>query len=101
MSGYFDRGASAGGHDEGYFDREDVTGPSGVGSATGGPGGVADVNAGAAPHHAVSPEGIEFDEQNPNIARAVPVTDGVKLDETAGTGSPIRTDESYGQIIEG
>src|SRR3954451_3540274 len=101
MSGYFDRGASAGGHDQGYFDREDVTGPSGVGSATGGPGGVADVNGRTAEQDSVSPEDIVLDEQNPNIARAVPVKDGVKLDETAGTGSPIRTDEPYQQIIEG
>src|SRR4051812_1544525 len=101
MSGYFDRGASAGGHDQGYFDREDVTGPSGVGSAMGGPGGVADVNAGSTEQTSIAPEGIEFDEQNPNIARAVPAKDGVKLDETAGTGAPVRTDEPYQQIIEG
>lgn len=89
-SGYFDRGASAGGSDEGYFDREDITGPSGVGSATGGPGGVADRD-------------LEVDQDNPNIVRAVPERD-VRLDETAGVTSTQREDAyegSYPDVVEG
>ena len=93
MSGYFDRGAAAGGREEGYFDRESVTGPAGVGSATGGPGG------------GVNKDDIEFDEQNPNIARAVPdETRAARTDETAGVTSPERaTGQSgtYPDIVEG
>lgn len=88
MSGYFDRGASAGGSDEGYFNREDITGPAGVGSATGGPGGVVD-------------DDLEVDPNNPNIVRATPHTRGARLDETAGTTSPARIEGTYPAIIEG
>ncbi len=104
MSGYFSRGASAGGPDEGYFNREDVTGPAGVGSATGGPGGIADENLGEGlleQQGVVEKEGIEYDPKNPYIARAIPQEGGERLDETAGTNSPMRADESYRQIIEG
>src|SRR5437762_9305114 len=89
MSGYFDRGASAGGHDKGYFNREDVTGPEGVGvGARGGPG-------------PVSNENLEVDPENPNIVRAKPEQDIEKLDETAGTTGEPRAGGSYPDIIEG
>ncbi len=88
MGGYFNRGASAGGHDEGYFDREDVTGPAGVGSETGGPGGVAR-------------DDIEFDAENPNIVRAVPKVRDARLDETAGVTTEQRIQDTYPDIIEG
>src|SRR5437763_11528133 len=89
MSGYFDRGASAGGHDHGYFNRDDITGPEGVGvGATGGPGPVADEN-------------LEVDPENPNIVRAIPREDKARIDETAGTGSPARVEGSYPDIVEG
>lgn len=96
MSGCFESGASAGGQDEGYFNRPDVAGP----------GGVADENKGVdadrqTQSHASGMEGIELDEQNPNIAGAVPVKDGIKIDETAGTESLLRTGEPYMDIIEG
>lgn len=88
MSGYFDRGATAGGSDEGYFNREDITGPAGVGSATGGPGGVAD-------------DDLEVDPDNPNIVRAIPRAREARLDETAGTTSTQRIEGTYPDIIEG
>ena len=89
MSGYFDKGPSAGGHDHGYFNRDDITGPEGVGvGATGGPGPVAD-------------EDLEVDPENPNIVRAVPHEGEPRLDETAGTNSPARVEGSYPDIIEG
>lgn len=87
MGGYFDRGASAGGSDEGYFNQDDVTGPSGVGSATGGPGGVFD-----------NDPGLQVDAQNPNIVHATPQP---RLDETAGTTSPERISGSYPDIVDG
>src|SRR5207253_10913574 len=108
MSGYFSRGASAGGQDEGSFNREDITGPAGMSeagvSATGGPGGVADENLGTemlAQQGVVEKEGIEHDPTNPYIARAVPQEGDEHLDETAGTTAPVRADESYPQVIEG
>lgn len=86
MGGYFDRGASASGQDEGYFNRDDVTDPEGVGSATGGPGGVAK-------------DDIEFDSENPNIARAVRhATPGG--DETVGNTTGERRG-TYPDVIEG
>ncbi|MFL5733361.1 MAG: hypothetical protein ACJ78Q_09175 [Chloroflexia bacterium] len=89
MSGYYDRGASAGGHDHGYFNREDVTGSSGVGvGATGGPGPIANEN-------------LEVDPQNPNIVRATTPTGEPAPDETAGTNSPARVGGSYPDIVEG
>ncbi len=87
MSGYFDRGASTGGQDEGYFDRPNITGPSGVGSDLGGPGGVANEN-------------LEVDSENPNIVRAIP-SGQTATDETAGSTSPATRDDAYGDIIEG
>src|SRR5438477_10230602 len=98
MSGYFSRGASAGGQDEGYFNREDITGPAGVGSATGGPGGVADENLGKElleQQGVVEKEGLEHDPKNPYIVRAVPQESSERSDETAGTTSPEPADESY------
>src|SRR5437870_13288088 len=98
MSGYFSRGASAGGQDEGYFNREDVTGPAGVGSATGGPGGVADENLGKElleQQGVVEKEGLEHDPKNPYIVRAVPQEEREDIDETAGTNSLVRADDSY------
>lgn len=91
MSGYFDRGASAGGQDRGYFNRDDITGSEGVGSATGGPGGVADVDK------------LVVDENNPNIVRAIPPAETAPRDETAGVTSAAQTDVSgtYPDIIEG
>src|SRR5438105_8002 len=97
MSGYYDRGASAGGHDQGYFNRDDVTGPEGVGSATGGPGGVADENF--VPHGVG--DNLQQDPENPNIVKAVPQTESQRLDETAGTNSPARVEGTYPDIIEG
>src|SRR3712207_2262833 len=88
MSGYFSRGASAGGNDEGYFNREDVTGDAGVGSATGGPGGVADAD-------------YERDENNPNIVRAISNEPEARLDETAGTNTAERIEGTYPDYIEG
>jgi hypothetical protein len=89
MSGYFDRGASVGGHDHGYFDHDDITGPAGVGvGATGGPGPVASEN-------------LEVDPENPNIVRAVSTRGEGPLDETAGTTSPERVEGTYPDIIEG
>ncbi len=87
MSGYFDRGASTGGQDEGYFNRQDITGASGVGSDLGGPGGVAHEN-------------LEADHENPNIVRAVPQSQAAS-DETAGNTSPTTRDGELGDIIEG
>ncbi len=95
MSGYFDRGASAGGQDEGYFNRQDVTGPDGVGSATGGPGGVAHENLG------VTHDNLVVDDENPNIVRAVPPQQDPALDETAGVTSSERVGGTYPYIIEG
>lgn len=88
--GYFDRGASAGGEDEGYFNRSDITGPAGVGSATGGPGGVADND-------------LQVDPDNPNIVRATR-SQPERLDETAGTTTTAREDayeDRHPGIIEG
>lgn len=87
MSGYFDRGASAGGQDEGYFNRQDITGDSGVGSDLGGPGGVAHEN-------------LEVDSENPNVVRAIP-SERTATDETAGNTSPAARDDEYDDIIEG
>jgi|GEM_PF-5737089 len=89
MGGYFDRGASAGGHDDGYFERENVTGASGLGSATGGPGGVA------------NDSDIELDVENPNIARAVSPNPAVAGDETGGVTTQERRTGSYPDIVEG
>lgn len=114
MGSYFNRGASAGGHDEGDFNRKDITGPSGVGSgARGGPGPVADENKGLDEYDPV--EGIakrdetieepaatlnhREDSGSGNLSE--PEKRGVVLDETAGSDSPVRADESYGSIIEG
>lgn len=91
MGGYFDRGASAGGQDEGYFNREDITGASGVGSATGGPGGVANDNM----------ENIELDAENPNIARAISPDRAAVGDETGGVTTQQRRGGSYPDIVEG
>ncbi len=90
MGGYFDRGASAGGHDDGYFSRPDVTGPEGVGSATGGPGGVVR-------------EDLEVDPEHPNMVRATPHerSDRVDVDETGGSTSTQRVEGTYPAIIEG
>jgi hypothetical protein len=104
MSGYFDRGAGAGGKDEGYFNRQDVTGPEGVGSATGGPGGVAHENPsqGLPAQQGVSEkDGISYDPERPYIAHAVPTEPETGLDETAGTTSTVRADQSNQSIIEG
>lgn len=119
MGSYFNRGASAGGHDEGDFNRKDITGPSGVGSgARGGPGPVADENRGIDEYDPV--EGVSrIDEtiEEPFTAERgrahaasgepkgpridpEPEKGGVTLDETAGTDSPVRADESYGRIME-
>jgi hypothetical protein len=109
MSGYYDRGAAAGGHDQGYFNREDVTGPEGVGvGATGGPGAVANENLDANEQGASAEGANRLDslahgpyEQvggNPNV---VTPAGPVRLDETAGTSSAVRADESYQEIIEG
>lgn len=110
MSGYYDRGAAAGGHDHGYFDRKDVTGPEGVGTGvTGGPGAVANENL-EADEERVSAEGANRLDalahgpyqqvgDNPNVV--TPGKRDVKLDETAGTSSTVRADESYQDIIEG
>ena len=89
MGGYFNRGASTGGQDEGYFERENVTGASGVGSAMGGPGGVS------------SEPDVEFDAENPNIARAVSPGETVTGDETAGVTTQERRGGSYPDIVEG
>ena len=91
MGGYFDRGASTGGNDEGYFNREDVTGDAGVGSAFGGPADVAHEN-------------LQVDPDNPNIVRAIPTLRQQATDETAGNTSPsTRADEDVAGlgIIEG
>jgi len=89
MSGYFDRGASVGGHDHGYFNQDDITGPSGVGvGATGGPGAIANEN-------------LEVDAENPNVVRAMPQRNETRIDETAGTNSPVRVEGSYPAIVEG
>jgi hypothetical protein len=110
MSGYFDRGATAGGHDHGVFNREDVTGPEGVGTGvTGGPGAVANENFDVAGHQPSAEGANRLDSlahgpyeqaaDNPNIVSPAPA--GGKLDETAGTSSPVRADEPYEEIIEG
>jgi len=90
MAGYFDRGASAGGHDEGYQNRDNITGPEGAGSAIGGPGGLAREDW-----------DLEVDPDNPNIVRAVPGKHDLELDETAGSTSTARTEASNPNIIEG
>lgn len=93
MGDYFNRGASAGGHDEGYFNRPDVTGPAGVGSATGGPGGVAEDDLDQGPDNTV----IERDKDNPNIVRAVPAPNS----PSAGQTSPGEITGTYPAIVEG
>jgi hypothetical protein len=81
MSGYSDRGAGAGGHDEGYSNREDVTGPEGV----------------------VIKDNLVVDENNPNIVRAIPPSEAVARDETAGVTATSQTDArgTYPDVIEG
>jgi hypothetical protein len=104
MSAYFDRGASAGGHDEGFFNRRDVTGPDGVGSATGGAGGVSNENPSEdllRQQGVAEKDDIEHDPQNPYIARAVPRQSETELGETSGVTSPARSDEGDLGIIEG
>ena len=102
MGGYFDRGASAGGSDKGYFDREDITGPEGVGSRFGGPGGVAHENY-PAEQGVDEKDGIEFGSgENPYIAKAVPNVNDPPVDETAGTDRPADGIEgTYPDIVEG
>ncbi len=124
MGGYFNRGASAGGHDEGYHNRPDITGPAGVGSNTGGPGGVArddyvdepEKNVDSAISHdegyysrehtpdasASEPDtsdtprtDVEVDPNNPNIVRATPRENEPRLDETAGVTSQARIGGDY------
>jgi hypothetical protein len=76
MSGYFDRGGTTGGQDEGYFNQDNVTGPEGVGTALGGPGGAAHADESAA-----------GDARTP---RSEPLVEegGARLDETAGSSDP-------------
>ncbi len=86
MGGYFNRGGATGGHDDGYFERENVTGASGLSSAMGGPGGVS------------SDPDIELDSENPNIARAISPDRAVTGDETGGVTTQERRDPD---IVEG
>ena len=100
MGGYFNRGASTGGHDDGYFNRDNVTGPEGIGSATGGVGGVGrdDVGYGGQSNE------VYADPDNPNVVRAAPQWDNderTNLDETAGNTSPERIEADEPGIIEG
>jgi len=85
MGGYFDRGSTAGGEDEGYFDR-DQTGTTDTTSTSEGPPGV-------------SKDDITYDPANPNIAIAEAAP--TRLDETAGTTTAPRIQGSYPDIIEG
>ncbi len=85
MGGYFDRGATAGGSDEeGYFDREGVTGLGGTSSALGVPG---ETNDDTAPTDAIEEEAGRED-----TVTAMPLPDfddrGVGVDETAGSTAP-------------
>ncbi|MEO8285708.1 MAG: hypothetical protein ABI670_04685 [Chloroflexota bacterium] len=84
MGDYFNRGASTGGHDEGYFNRDDITGPSGVGSETGGPGGVS------------STDNTVYGKEHPELVRPLVETANRRPDETAGT-----TLNTYPDIVEG
>ena len=86
MGGYFDRGAAAGGDNDGYFDRDQTGRTDSVRTSNGPPG--------------VAKDDIAFDADNPNIARAAN-TDTPLLDETAGTTSTSRIEGSYPDIIEG
>jgi len=86
MGGYFDRGASTGGSNEGYFDR-DQTGATDVTTTSEGPPGI-------------SKDDITYDPDNPNIARAENTT-APNLDETAGTTTQARMQGTYPDIIEG
>lgn len=89
MSGYFERGAGVGGHDHGYFNRDDISGGAGAGvRAAGGRGSIANEN-------------LEVDPENPNSVRAIPKTEEGRIDETAGTNSPDRVEGTYPAIVEG
>lgn len=90
MGGYFDRGAGAGGHDEGYFNEDNITGPEGAGSAVGGPGGLVRDD-----------QGVEPDPINPNIVRAIPNEGDARIDETAGNTTQAASAGRNPAIIEG
>ena|SRR5688500_8620624 len=86
MGGYFDKGSSAGGSNEGYFVR-DQTGSTDATQTSEGPPGV-------------SKDDITYDPDNPNIARA-DIAVQPRLDETAGTSTQARMEGTYPDIIEG
>ena len=85
MGGYFDRGSTAGGDSESYFDRDQTGRTDSIQTPEGPPG--------------VSKDDIAYYPENPNIARAEATTP--RLDETAGTTSTPRIQGSYPDIIEG
>lgn len=110
MGSYFGRGASAGGEDEGLFNREDITGASGVGEATG-PGaaaneqGTSDSNKPEGQIFHASSGDYQTSSDNPNVVHAIqPTADSmgeIGIDTTGGTSSPVREDDPYTRIIPG
>ena len=77
MGGNFDRGETAGGSADSYFDRQDMRGPEGV----------------------VPRDDVEFSAENPNIAKAVVPATNKTTDETAGVTT--QADNTLPDVIEG